>query len=159
MKRVLDDYSVTVRSGNVFADLGVPDPEIALAKAHIVVRISDVIRKRRLTQAQAARLMGITQPKVSAVIRGRSDYTMERLMGFLSRLGQGITINVDHAGGKAAGVSRKARENSGGYIRVTGIRPITVRRNSASRTAIGNLSKRVATRKSKGKKPVLKPSV
>jgi len=122
MRRDLDDTSVTVGSGNVFADLGVPDPDIAQAKAHLVIRIAEIIRERGLTQNQAAKLLGITQPKVSEVIRGRSDYTMERLMSFLSRLGQQVTIDLGSAvvaaGRKAsaAGVGSATKKVAEGKI-------------------------------------------
>jgi predicted XRE-type DNA-binding protein len=87
------DY--TVSSGNVFADLGVPNPEEALAKAELARKISTLIAKRRLTQAQAARLLGVDQPKVSALIRGRlTGFSLERLMRFLLLLGQDIKITV-----------------------------------------------------------------
>lgn len=82
-------------SGNVFADLGIPNPEIALAKAELVQRIRDIISERKLTQARAASLLGLDQPKVSALVRGRVDgYSMDRLFRFLNALGQDIEINV-----------------------------------------------------------------
>ncbi|HVC48322.1 MAG TPA: helix-turn-helix transcriptional regulator [Terracidiphilus sp.] len=87
------DY--TVSSGNVFADLGVPNPEEALAKAELAHKIAVLIRARGLTQAQAAKLLGVDQPKVSALIRGRlAGFSLERLMRFLLRLGQDIRITV-----------------------------------------------------------------
>ena len=58
-------------SGNVFADLGLPNPDLALAKAELVQRIRDLVAKRNLTQIQAATLLGLDQPKVSALVRGR----------------------------------------------------------------------------------------
>ncbi len=57
-------------SGNVFADLGIPNPDLALAKAELVRRIRDVIAERKLTQAKAAELLGLDQPKVSTLVRG-----------------------------------------------------------------------------------------
>jgi predicted XRE-type DNA-binding protein len=63
------DYELS--SGNVFADIGLPNPEEALVKAELALRISTVIRKRRLTQAQAAQVLRVDQPKISALIRGR----------------------------------------------------------------------------------------
>jgi predicted XRE-type DNA-binding protein len=87
------DY--TVSSGNVFADLGLPNPEEALAKAELAHKISVLIRKRGLTQAQAAKLLGVDQPKVSALLRGRlTGFSLERLMRFLLLLGQDIKITV-----------------------------------------------------------------
>ena len=70
-------------SGNVFADLGLPDAEERLAKAELARQILNIITKRRLTQAQAAELLGIDQPKVSALTRGKlSGFSMERLFHF-----------------------------------------------------------------------------
>ena len=87
------DY--TISSGNVFADLGLPNPEEALAKAELAHKIILLIRKRGLTQIQAAKVLGVDQPKVSALIRGNlTDFSIERLMRFLLRLGQDIRITV-----------------------------------------------------------------
>jgi predicted XRE-type DNA-binding protein len=82
-------------SGNVFADLGVPNPEEALAKSNLVSRIVDIIQERKLTQVQAAKVLGVDQPKVSALMRGRiSDFSIERLFRFLMLLGQDVRITV-----------------------------------------------------------------
>ena len=87
------DY--TVSSGNVFADLGLPNPEEALAKAELANKIIVLIREKRLTLAQAAKLLGVDQPKVSALLRGNlTGFSLERLMRFLLRLGQDIRITV-----------------------------------------------------------------
>ena len=85
----------TVSSGNVFVDLGLPNPEEALAKAELTRKIRLVIRDRGLTQTQAAALLGIDQPKISALIRGRlSGFSMDRLLRLLLLLGQDIKITV-----------------------------------------------------------------
>jgi predicted XRE-type DNA-binding protein len=85
----------TVSSGNVFADLGLPNPEEALAKAELAHKITVLIQDRGLTQVQTAKLLGIDQPKVSALIRGRlSGFSLERLIRFLLMLGQDIKITV-----------------------------------------------------------------
>ncbi|HEX3316058.1 MAG TPA: helix-turn-helix transcriptional regulator [Gemmataceae bacterium] len=82
-------------SGNVFADLGLPNPEIELAKAKLVRSIRDLIAERKLTQTKAAELLGIDQPKVSALVRGRIDgYSIDRLFRFLNALGQRVEITV-----------------------------------------------------------------
>ena len=87
--------SVSASSGNVFADLGVPEPEEELAKAQLASRIREVIRRSRLTQAAAAALMGVDQPKVSAVLNGRlANFSSGRLLRFLTRLGQDVEIVV-----------------------------------------------------------------
>jgi predicted XRE-type DNA-binding protein len=82
-------------SGNVFADLGLPNPELALAKAELVQRIRELIAERNLTQTKAAELLGLDQPKVSALVRGRvKGFTYDRLFRFLNALGQRIEISV-----------------------------------------------------------------
>src|SRR6266496_58251 len=92
MKRERD---YTVSSGNVFADLGLPNPEEALAKSELAHKITLLIEGKGLTQAQAAKLLGVDQPKVSALIRGRlSGFSLERLMRLLLLLGQDIKIAV-----------------------------------------------------------------
>src|SRR3972149_3756098 len=93
-----------VSSGNVFADLGLRNPEVLLAKADLVYEISRTIEARGLTQAEAAEILGIDQPKVSALVRGRLDgFSMERLFRYLNALGKDIEIVVRQAsGGKAA---------------------------------------------------------
>lgn len=95
--------SVTRGSGNVFADIGLPNPEEHLAKAQLVSMIDDVIQTRGLTQADAAELMGIDQPKVSHLLRGRfHGFSTHRLMEFLNALGRDVEIVV-----RAAPKSRK----------------------------------------------------
>jgi predicted XRE-type DNA-binding protein len=86
---------VTASSGNVFADLGFAEPEEELAKAQLVMHIQQAIRRRRLTQVSAASLMGIDQPKVSALLNGRAaNFSSERLMRLLTRLGQDVDITI-----------------------------------------------------------------
>lgn len=87
------DYEVS--SGNVYADLAFPDAAEMLAKARIVAQIGRIIQARKLTQAQAGELLGIDQPKVSALLRGHfKGYSQERLIGFLTRLGMDVEIVV-----------------------------------------------------------------
>jgi predicted XRE-type DNA-binding protein len=82
-------------SGNVFADLGLPEAEGRLVKATLAIEIGRIIQARKLTQQAAAKLMGIDQPKVSHVLTGRlAGYSTERLMGFLTALGRDIEIVV-----------------------------------------------------------------
>jgi predicted XRE-type DNA-binding protein len=82
-------------SGNVFADLAIPNPDLALAKAELVQKIRSIIIVKKLTQAKAAELLGIDQPKVSALIRGRVEgYTLDRLFRFLYALGQRVEIRI-----------------------------------------------------------------
>jgi len=82
-------------SGNVFADLGLKNPDELLAKAEIVQRISDIIAERKLSQAMAAKLLGIDQPKVSALLRGRLEgFSIDRLFRFLNALGRDVEISI-----------------------------------------------------------------
>jgi predicted XRE-type DNA-binding protein len=82
-------------TGNVFADPGLADASEHLIKAGLVVRIDRIIRDWKLTQAAAAELMGIDQPKVSAMLAGQfRGYSVERLMRFLVALGQDVEIVV-----------------------------------------------------------------
>ena len=86
---------VTKGSDNVFADLGLPDVEELLAKAQLASAISDIIDDRELTQAEAAELLGTTQPKVSNLVRGRLEgFSLERLARFLNSLDRDIEIRV-----------------------------------------------------------------
>lgn len=90
-------------SGNVFADLGLPNPEEALAKARLASKISDIIDECGLTQEEAAKLMRIDQPKVSAIVRGRLEsFSMERLIRFVLLLGHDVDIAVKEAAWFAA---------------------------------------------------------
>lgn len=90
--------SVTVGSTNVFADLGYRNPIEALAKAQLAARITDILKTRRLTQMDAAKLLSVDQPKVSALLRGQlRGFSYERLLRFLTILGCDIRIVVTAA--------------------------------------------------------------
>jgi len=85
----------TTSSGNVFKDLGVSAPEEALAKAELTARIAEIIAGRKLTQAAAAEILGIDQPKVSALLRGRlAGFSTDRLLRFLTALGRDVEIVI-----------------------------------------------------------------
>jgi predicted XRE-type DNA-binding protein len=102
---------VTPSSGNVFADMGLPEPEEELTKAQLASHIRQVIKRRRLTQVAAATLMGIDQPKVSALLNGRLvNFSSERLMRLLTALGQDVDITIKD----------KPRSREQGRIRVLG---------------------------------------
>ena len=84
-----------VGSGNVFADLGHPRPQEALAKAQLARKINKIIETRRLTQVEAADLLDADQPKISALRRGRlSGFSLDRLVRFLVLLGSDVQIVV-----------------------------------------------------------------
>jgi predicted XRE-type DNA-binding protein len=80
-------------SGNVFADLGLPDSEERLLKAGIVAELQRLIKERELTQVKAAKLVGVSQPDLSHLLRGDfDDYSAERLMKMLTAFEQDIEI-------------------------------------------------------------------
>ena len=90
-----NETAVREGSGNVFADLDVAQPEEELAKAQLASHIRAAIRRRRLTQAAAAELVGIDQPKISALMNGRlSGFSSDRLLRCLTALGQDVDIVV-----------------------------------------------------------------
>ena len=80
-------------SWNVFADLGLPNPEEHLVKATIALAIARNIRERSLTREQAGAILGLTQPKVSDLIRGRLDkFALDQLLRYLCKLDYDVTI-------------------------------------------------------------------
>ncbi len=82
-------------SGNVFADLGLPNPEQELLKARLTLQIYKIVKERGLTQAQASEILGIKQPHVSTLMRNRTgNFSIGRLMEFLTALGQDVKITV-----------------------------------------------------------------
>lgn len=108
-KRKVQDIGVTESSGNVFADLGFAEPEEELTKAQLASHIRQILKRRRLTQTAAAALMGIDQPKVSALLNGRlANFSSDRLMRLLTALGHDVEIAV----------SPKPGSRSHGRIRV-----------------------------------------
>lgn len=81
--------------GNIFKDLGLPNPEERLAKARLASIIYDIIEERGLTQVEAAKALDVSQPKISALRNGRlSGFSMERLLAFLRKLDRDIEIVV-----------------------------------------------------------------
>src|SRR5439155_26909453 len=91
-------------SGNVFADLGIPSPEQYLAKAELAAKILKIVRERGLTQAATGKLLGINQPKVSALLNGRLDgFSSDRLFRFLNALGCDVRISISRPHPKTTG--------------------------------------------------------
>ena len=94
-KRLIDGVEVQRSSGNVFADLGLPDADKLKIKSGLVIEIRKAMRRLGLTQQEAAKRMGITQPKVSDMMRGDySNLSERKLMDCLNRLGYDIEIKV-----------------------------------------------------------------
>jgi len=82
-------------SGNVFADLGLPNADQELTKARLTLQIARIIKDRGLTQIEAAKILGIQQPHVSALTRNRAgNFSVGRLIDFLTALGQDVKITV-----------------------------------------------------------------
>lgn len=82
-------------SGNVFADLGFPDPELERFKATLMLQIYRIIKGRKLTQIEAGSVLGIKQPNVSRLMRGSSgSYSVDRLMEFLTALGHNVEVTI-----------------------------------------------------------------
>jgi len=89
-----DTPSFEKGSGNVFADIGLPDPGTALAKARLASEISRLIHNQGMTQSEAGQKLGIDQPRVSALLRGRlAAFSLEKLMGFSTRLGNVVEVH------------------------------------------------------------------
>src|SRR5258708_5196149 len=94
-KRRLGEIDYEVGSGNVFADIGVPNADEALLKAQLAHQVNRIIEQRGLSQAEAATLLGIAQRKVSNLNVGRlRGFSVERLMRFLTLLGNDVEIVV-----------------------------------------------------------------
>jgi predicted XRE-type DNA-binding protein len=105
-------------SGNVFADLGLPNADEALAKAKLVVALAAAIKAERLTQFAAAKRLGLTQPKISGLLRGRTEgFTIDKIMALLRRMKRNIDIRVTQAPAKART----------GHVRVSTPRPMYAR--------------------------------
>ncbi len=93
-----NDTTIHDGSGNVFADLGIKNADEYMAKSELAAEILRIVQRRRLTQAEAAKLLGIRQPKVSDLLRGRLDgFSTDRLLRFITRLGYDVQIKLSKA--------------------------------------------------------------
>ena len=91
----MEDIKIEKSSGNVFSDLGLDEPEERLVKSDLALKIAQIINKRHLSQTQAAELMGITQPKVSAILSGQlKGFSLEKLMNLLCALDWDVEVVV-----------------------------------------------------------------
>lgn len=108
MARKIDE-TVTRGSGNVFADIGLDQPEEILAKARIVETIADLLGREKMSQQEAGKLVRLTQPQISRLMRGDTrEFSYERLMRVLTALGQDVEITI-----------RKTRDrNNSGHVLV-----------------------------------------
>ena len=108
------DTTVERGSGNVFADLGLPDADAHLVKAELVGRMDAIIRHRGITQSEAARLLGLSQPDVSRLLRGDfREYSLERLLRLLTRLGHDVDIVIRQPSSASGGKLRVAATEAG----------------------------------------------
>jgi len=100
------DRETKIRKGseNVFADLGYSDSGTHLLKAQLVSRIDEIISEQKLTQTQAAQLMGLSQPDVSRLLKGQfRDISVDRIMRMLTRLGCKVDIVIKPPGRRLSG--------------------------------------------------------
>ena len=110
MAKPKDKTRVVPSSGNVFADLGLPNAEEKQTKVRLAVAINEIIRRQQLSQTAAARRLKVNQPKVSALQNFQlQGFSVERLMRFLTALDRDIEIVIHH----------KSRAGKGGRILVT----------------------------------------
>jgi predicted XRE-type DNA-binding protein len=97
-KKFAKEEAIKVGSGNIFADLGLPNSGQELQKAELTLQIYRIIKQRNLTQTQAGKILGISQPHVSALARNRAgNFSIGRLLDFLTALGQNVQITVKPA--------------------------------------------------------------
>lgn len=95
MRRQRPPEPVEYGTDNIFADLGFANPEEHLAKAKLAVQIIEIIRQRGLNQTAAAEILGIDQPKVSALMRGQlKNFSLDRLCRFLNHFDKDVDIVV-----------------------------------------------------------------
>jgi predicted XRE-type DNA-binding protein len=91
----LADTKIEVGEGSVYADIGLKNYEEMETKSNLVTEISKAIKKKKLTQTEAAGIFGISQPKLSELLNGRfRGYSVERLLHFLNEIGQDVDIVV-----------------------------------------------------------------
>lgn len=89
------DTSIEVGSGNVFRDIGIRNPEVALVKAELVSQINSIINRRKMSQKEAAYVLGVQPQNISRLSRGRlTGFSLERLLEFTRRLGYAVQIKV-----------------------------------------------------------------
>ena len=91
----IEDEQVTASSGNVFRDLGRPDADLLLFKAHLTAHIATVIERRGWTQIEAAAHLNVDQPRISHLVRGRlAEFSVDALLGYLKRLDVKMNISI-----------------------------------------------------------------
>lgn len=97
-KRKVHEIAVEIGTGNVYSDLGYPDADEMQIKAQLVTKIAEIIQRKGITQTQAARLLEMSQPKLSNLLRGQfRGFSERRLMDCLTKLGRDVQIVVKAA--------------------------------------------------------------
>ncbi|MGE0853653.1 MAG: helix-turn-helix domain-containing protein [Hyphomicrobiaceae bacterium] len=92
------DHVVSDSSGNVFADIGLPTDEKEMLKVKIAAAITNLLQKHDMTQAEAAKIIGVDQPKISNLVRGRlREFSVDRLLYYLVMLGFNVDIRISQA--------------------------------------------------------------
>jgi predicted XRE-type DNA-binding protein len=124
MKRARRTPDHAVSSGNVFRDLGLPNPEEEFTKSSLLFEIHRTIKGRGLKQVEAARILGIPQPQVSNLLRGRTTgFSVQRLALLLGKLGKSVTIVVSDEPPAAGPLEIPVVRDSAGLIgRMTRVR-------------------------------------
>ncbi|MCL2714964.1 MAG: helix-turn-helix domain-containing protein [Alphaproteobacteria bacterium] len=108
---MIDGIEIEESSGNVYADLGMPDAEEMLIKCQLSIKIEEIIKSRRWTQQQAAEVLGMSQPKLSKMLRGQfRGISQARMIECLNLLGRDVTI--------AIGPPRRSRTHTTGRLKV-----------------------------------------
>ena len=99
-----EERAVYSGSGNVYADLGYKNADEMLVKAQLVAKIAEIIQRKGLTQVEAAKLLGLTQPKVSAMLRGQfRGFSERKLIDCLTSLGRDVQIVIKKTSQRRAG--------------------------------------------------------
>ena len=99
-----EEARITPSSGNVFRDIGFPpaEAEHLLIRSDLMIAIRSLIEERGLTQTRAARLLGVTQPRVSDLVRGRVElFSIDSLVAMLARAGFGVSVRLERRRGRA----------------------------------------------------------
>jgi len=97
-RTIIEGIEIHAGSGNVYRDLGYPDADEMLVKARLAAKIGEIVRSQELTQVEAARILGVTQPKLSGLLRGQFRGISERkLIECLTNLGRDVQIVVKNA--------------------------------------------------------------
>lgn len=97
-KKTINGKSYLVGSDNIFRDLGFPEEDAVnmFARSELIIQIKNILDEKKLTQTEAAKLLGVRQPRVSALYTGKlKDFTIDMLMKWLTKLGKRVTIHVE----------------------------------------------------------------